>query len=400
MNPFERQYAALLNQVIDKGESHQGKRGFGSFMIPYGEIRLNLSTQPFPILSGRAIDITKPLVEIIGNLRGINNAQWYKERGCGFWSRFGVSKTVTATVNKSDEELKNEYCSCAGQYLPTHPIYRERFKALSERSYLEGKKLIDQADVRFFKDVTVIEKGDMGPTHAYLWRNWKKQNGDNFDQLRHVFDTLASHPDRQQLTITGILPIGMEEFHEQYSHLLSLEKSTRFPCHLFHTYNTAQIPFDARCEQFFARPDKAPLREKYQRYPKERMTEILDKHRIPTYYLDLTWGQQNWDLMLGLPMNTASYAAMLIMMASLHNMTPRYLRGVASSMHIYKNHLSGASELLERYRENRLPKCKPKLTLHLRDEITFIDELTVEDFTLTDYKALPAVKPQYAYNQR
>lgn len=400
MNPFERQYAKMLQQVVDEGTACHHKKGFHSFMLPQGNIQLDLSTQPFPVLSGREMDITKPLAEIIGSLRGINNNQWYKENGCGFWKRFGVTKDVVTTVNKTDEELTNEYCSSGGLYSPVHPIYRERFALLSERSYLEGRKLIDRADISFFKEVAVIEKGNMGPTHAYLWRNWRRQDGSVFDQLRHVFDQLTVCSDGQQFTLIGISPIEMETFHQTYQDLLLLEKGTRFPCHIFHTYHTSIIPFDARRQLFYQLPEKAVLQEKYHRYPEDKMTEILDKHHIPIYYLDLMWGQQNWDLMLGLPINVAGYGAMLTMMAKLHNMVPRFLRGTANTVHVYKNHLSGASELIQRYHEKRIPKCKPKLVLQHRDEVTFIDQFNVDDFTLMDYQSLPAIKIQYHYNQR
>lgn len=401
MNAFERQYFKLVKMTVDRGDSDNRVKHHSSFSLPNGRISLNLITDCFPVLTGRKFDFSKSLVETIGSLRGINNADWYKERGCGFWKKFGISKTLYRQEYKTDAELVNEYCSYRGKYKPTDPLYMERYALLESRSHQDGRKLIDQSDITFWKNVMEQEKGSMGPTHAYLWRNWKKFNGENHDQLRSIFDQLKAGTENQQLTITGVLPTGMEEFHERYAASLSLKKNVRFPCHLSHTYCTVAIPFFERVALFLQKhPDQIPYANIHMQVPNSDAQDTLDNHQIPKYYLDLTWVQKNWDLMLGLPMNTASYAAILIMMAKLQNMVPRYLTGTASSMHIYKNHLNGASELIHRYEKKTAPKCKPQLIVNLRDDVTFIDQFETTDFELKDYKSLPVIKFNYIYDKR
>lgn len=400
MNAFEKQYYKLLNETVNKGESDERKKHYSSFSLPNGHIKVNLEKEGFPILIGRKFDVKKSLVEIIGTVRGINNAEWYKERGCGFWKKFGVSQTIVQSINKTDDELVNEFCSYKGIHRPNEPQYMERYKLLRDRSHLEGRKLIDKSDITFWKEIVEIEKGSMGPTHAYLWRNWRKQNGDNFDQLRYVFDQLKNETENQQLTITGVLPTGMEEFHEKYGHVLSLKHNVRFPCHLSHTYCTVIIPYEKRVDLLLKRyPEKTMNEDKYRRFP-EIGESVMSKCKIPTHYLDLSWIQKNWDLMLGLPMNIASYAALLLMMARLQNMIPRYLTGFASSMHVYKNHLGGAAELIQRYERKMVPKCKPQLAINLRTNVKFIDEFEPSDFKLLDYNPLSPINFNPIYDKR
>jgi len=92
------------------------------------------------------------------------------------------------------------------------------------------------------------------------------------------------------------------------------------------------------------------------------------------------------DTMLGLPFNIASYALLTHMLAQVCNLSVGRLIMNLGDTHIYKNHLEGAEQQLE-----RVPSMPPKLSLNT--SITEIDGFRMDDIhALVDYDPQESIK--------
>ena len=101
-------------------------------------------------------------------------------------------------------------------------------------------------------------------------------------------------------------------------------------------------------------------------------------------YIDLSVIQRSTDVLLGLPYNIASYAALTHMIADVTGYLPGELTWVGNSVHLYENHMCQASEQIE-----RIPMSLPKLNLNHRDSIF---DFQIEDFQIEGYNSHPSIK--------
>jgi thymidylate synthase len=106
--------------------------------------------------------------------------------------------------------------------------------------------------------------------------------------------------------------------------------------------------------------------------------------------LNLEFHMRSTDVMLGLPYNIASYAALAHILAKLTGCDVGELVFSGVDIHIYANHIEGAKTVIERARY--LGANNTKLTL---PKFSTLDELlskyTAKDFVVTDYKPQPFI---------
>jgi thymidylate synthase len=74
----------------------------------------------------------------------------------------------------------------------------------------------------------------------------------------------------------------------------------------------------------------------------------MDELNVPTRAISLMWNQRSCDFPLGIPMNIASYALLLMMIADEVNMVPDELIGNLGDCHIYLNQVDGVKEQIGR----------------------------------------------------
>lgn len=92
------------------------------------------------------------------------------------------------------------------------------------------------------------------------------------------------------------------------------------------------------------------------------------------------------DAALGLPFNIASYACLLIIVANMLHMEPTEVIYSGGDVHLYKNHLDGIREQLQRE-----PRPLPTMKLKCPPGTSF-DDVKFEDFELTNYDPHPHIK--------
>lgn len=388
MNKFESDYFDLIEEVLTDGTLVGDRTKTGTYSIFTADMKVNLLRDGFPILSCREFKIEQQLVEMIGFMRGITNSEWYKERGCPFWNKFGLPEDIYRQERKQDHELANEFCSEKGKYQSHEPEYLAHYAQLNAVSFEDGLAMIEKEDIKLYKDILVGKKGDLGPIYGHMWRNWPGKNGTVFDQLRYAFEELRLRPHNRRILINGWNPTYMPDFNKKPHENVPDGNMSLTPCHVLHEYYTSPIDITTRVAIYNSR-----VRVEHAINVDDPNAKTkLDAAKIPEYYLSLCWFQRSWDLVLGAPANMGGYAAMLIMMAKLQNMIPQYVAVKAVQVHIYQNHLEGVREMIRRADYGLIPECAPELVVNVRPEVDFIDQFEPSDFILEGYEHLDPIK--------
>jgi thymidylate synthase len=175
------------------------------------------------------------------------------------------------------------------------------------------------------------ENGELGRIYGVQWRNWTNSNNEVTDQIANLIHDLKTNPDSRRLLVTAWNPGELKQ--------MALP-----PCH-----------------------------RSFQCY-------------VSDGYIDLKWDQRSVDVMLGLPFNIAGYALLLHMLAEVTNLKPRFLHASLGDCHIYSNHLEAAESLLS------LPTFDNNAQLVIHRKVTDIDDFTIDDFSITNYKHGPFIK--------
>lgn len=182
-----------------------------------------------------------------------------------------------------------------------------------------------------------LNEGDMGPMYGYQWRKYGARYGSDEkgkDQLVELINQIRNDAHSRRLLMTDYNPLQANE-------------GVLFPCH-------------SLILQFF----------------------------VDGEFLDMFCYNRSSDLFLGLPFNIASSSLLQHIIANITELTPRFCHISLGDCHIYKEHFDVVNEQLSRC-------CFVFSSLHIRPslfDVQDIENLTMEDFTLTDYHCHPAIK--------
>ena len=178
-------------------------------------------------------------------------------------------------------------------------------------------------------DAWADPSGELGPIYGHQWRNW---GGTGIDQIRQAIDTIKTRPDSRRILVSAW-------------NVADLDQMALPPCHaLFQFY-------------------------------------------VANGRLDLQLYQRSADMALGVPFNIASYALLLTMVAQECDLTPGWFIHTFGDAHVYRNHVDGLREQLERD-----PKPLPRLEVARKP----VDELSFEDVHLIGYEHHPFIRFEVA----
>ncbi len=285
MNNLDKQYQALLQDIMDNGVTKKDRTGTGTISVFGRTIRHKMS-EGFPLLTTKKMYFKGVVTELLWFLRGDTNIKYLIDNDCHIW----------------DGDAYKRYAN-------SHTTFKDGFAhvqpmAHSKASFVEAIK----TDPEFAK-----QWGELGPIYGKQWRSWELEVGVNFvkgitggwiktdstkiptDQIANLISDLKTNPDSRRLMVSA-WNVG------------ELDKMVLPPCH-----------FSFQC------------------YSHEK-----DGKR----YLSLAWNQRSVDVGLGLPFNIASYALLLEIIAKEVNMIPYEIIGNLGDCHIYKNHVEGLKEQL------------------------------------------------------
>lgn len=206
------------------------------------------------------------------------------------------------------------------------------FKALAEEMlwFISGNDNISYLHKRGIHiwDEWAKPDGSIGPAYGYQWRNW---NGSGLDQLSKEIERIRRLPHTRRAIVSAWNPSALED--------MALP-----PCHMMF-----------------------------------QLSAIDNRLNLQMY-------QRSADVCLGVPFNIAQYALLTHMIAHVLGMEPGTLSICYGDLHIYKNHIDGALEQMQ-----RSPGALPHLEVVDRNQRT-IDDFVYDDFKVTGYHPWPPIK--------
>lgn len=174
------------------------------------------------------------------------------------------------------------------------------------------------------------EEGELGPIYGKQWRDW---NG--VDQMSQLIEGLRTNPTSRR--------------------------------HVLSTWNVSQL------EDMALPPCHGVVTQFY----------------VDGNALSCKMYQRSADLFLGFPVNIASYALLLKMVAQVVNLEPKWLMLTLGDAHIYRNHIEQVKTQL-----SRTPYAPPHVQLN--SNIRDIDDFTEEDVKLIGYSSHDPIKGEIA----
>lgn len=200
------------------------------------------------------------------------------------------------------------------------------------------QKLIDLPE----DDPFVKKWGDLITIYGRMWRKWPAKDGREIDQLAWVIDGLKTKPDRKSYVVSAWNPdfIYAMASEGQKSHV---------------------PPF---CHTMF-------------------------QFQVSEGRLNLGLYQRSADLFLGVPFNIASYALLLLMVSHVTGIPAGEFVHTFGDVHIYSNHFDQVKKQIKR-------EPYPFPTVELNPNINNIDDFTLDDIVLKDYKSHKGLKAEIA----
>jgi thymidylate synthase len=198
--------------------------------------------------------------------------------------------------------------------------------------FISGSSSVDylhEHNIRYW-DGFLDEKNNLGRVYGVQWRNWRRPDGKEVDQLNWAINEIKNNPNSKGIIVSAWNAGELQDMRLP-------------PCHTMFQFDVTK-----------------------------------GKLRLQLY-------QRSWDVFLGAPFNIAQYGLLLHMVAHLTNLEPRELIISAGSAHLYTNHIEAAKQQIM-----RKPKKLPKLSIV--GKVNSIDDFKQENFLLENYQAHPHIK--------
>jgi len=199
-----------------------------------------------------------------------------------------------------------------------------------------GKELREKYNIHFWKEWE-NENGELNNIYGKQWIRWKDSRGGIFNQIEYVINEIKNNPTSRRILFTGWNAPEMQW------------KDTALPC----CHSTVV--------QFY----------------------------VEDGFLSMYHYQRSGDMFLGVPVNIASYATLLTIIAQQCNLKPGIMKHTIGVAHIYHNHLKQVEEQL-----SRTPYEPPKLIIKRKPDSIF--DYQIEDFEVVNYKHHPPIKGEVA----
>ena len=372
MNNLDKQYTDLLQDILDNGVTKSDRTGTGTISIFGRQIRHKMS-DGFPLLTTKKMPFKTIVTELLWFLRGDTNIKYLVDNGCHIWDGDCFSNYQKITAREIKLNIAME----------THPHY-----GLTKEEFINRIK----TDVEFAK-----QWGNLGSIYGKQWRSWETYDfsidndfGNNefgggwnvkhIDQISNLINDLKTNPDSRRLMVNA-WNVG------------ELDQMVLPPCHYGFQVYTRELSASERITYKNTKQINLLDSNELFDFIKSNVNMDLDNavHKecdefdIPTRTISLMWNQRSCDFPLGIPMNIASYALLLMIIAKEVNMVPDELIGNLGDCHIYLNQIDGVKEQISR-EPFELPQVR--ISSGLLDDIAHHE---INDFDLLNYQSHPKI---------
>jgi len=358
MNNIDKQYQALLQDILDNGVEKKDRTGTGTISVFGRQIRHKMS-EGFPLLTTKKMAWKTMVTELLWFLKGDTNIKYLVDNGCNIWN---------GDAYKRYEQWDGSGC-----------LYPEE---LTQEEFINKIKTDDE----FAK-----EWGDLGPIYGKQWRDWRNfktihvdqidktesiykihsTEFNHIDQIANLINNLKTNPDSRRLMVSA-WNVG------------ELDQMVLPPCHYGFQVYTRELTWEEQVQWVMKNTDVE--------WENLYIVEEIAKETTPKRAISLMWNQRSVDTFLGLPFNIASYGLLLEIIAKEVNMVPDELIGNLGDVHLYSNHVEQAKEQIER-EPYQLPIVKLSSGHNLRAALKGnFDQIDPNDIMLIGYQSHPTIK--------
>jgi thymidylate synthase len=368
MNNLDKQYTALLQDILDNGVTKQDRTGTGTLSVFGRQIRHKMS-EGFPLLTTKKIHFKSVVTELLWFLHGDTNIKFLVDNDCHIWDGDAYKKYENHILKQREFQKKRvQELRKQGKRLKVAKI-----ELLSKEEFTERIK----TDDKFAK-----KWGELGPIYGKQWRSWDYWSGlklgdrvlndkKSIDQITNLINDLKTNPDSRRLMVNA-WNVG------------ELDSMVLPPCHYGFQVYTRELDIFERCE--ISGNGLCAMSEI------DWWMKVLDDRGIPRRAISLMYNARSQDVPLGTPFNISSYALLLEIIAKMVNMVPDELISNMGDCHIYLNQIDGIKEQLTR-EPFELPKLVISNQVNFNEGIDeFLNSCLITDFQIEGYQSHPTIK--------
>ena len=346
MNNLDKQYQALLQDILDNGVEKKDRTGTGTISVFGRQIRHKMS-EGFPLLTTKKMAFKTMVTELLWFLRGDTNIKYLVDNGCHIWDGDAYKNYKTKIENYSNSLNLPDGIS---EFQGAMDIVSNQIKShiLTQEEFINKIKTDDEFAKKW---------GELGPVYGKQWRSWTNDNFHkhagsydrktnkpqiehkvkHIDQIANLIHHLKTNPDSRRLMVNA-WNVG------------EIDQMVLPPCHYGFQLYTRKLRYSERSRIAYKNLElrkKLEAESKMLHYP-DGHNKVMDDANIPTRAISLMWNQRSVDTFLGLPFNITSYGLLLEIIAKEVNMIPDELIGNLGDVHLYSNHIEQAKEQIGR----------------------------------------------------
>jgi thymidylate synthase len=350
MNNLDKQYTALLQDILDNGVEKKDRTGTGTLSVFGRQIRHKMS-EGFPLLTTKKMYMKGIITELLWFLRGDTNIKYLVDNDCHIWDGDAYKRYSKTTIESFDfYERGKHFKVIAFNSDNYHPIY----------DYFTKEEFINKIKT---DDVFAKKWGDLGPVYGKQWRSWKGNPSiktenygaetwntkieNNIDQIANLICDLKTNPDSRRLMVNAW-------------NVSEINQMVLPPCHYGFQVYTRELSLEERLsiadkfnplirEDCLTKTHHPNETEELKLVYRHEFLDNLGPNVVPQRRaISLMWNQRSVDTFLGLPFNIASYGLLLEIIAKEVNMVPDELIGNLGDVHLYLNHIEQAKEQIGR----------------------------------------------------
>jgi thymidylate synthase len=353
MNKLDKDYQALLQDILDNGVTKQDRTQTGTISVFGRQIRHKMS-EGFPLLTTKKMPFKTIVTELLWFLRGDTNIKYLVDNNCHIWD----GDAYKNYVKTSEPTLDGKY--------------------LSQPEFIYWIKTDDKFAEKW---------GELGPIYGKQWRNWKFTdkftNGEQIayvngqiDQIKNLISDLKTNPDSRRLMVNA-WNVG------------ELDQMVLPPCHYGFQVYTRELSLEERHKLAL------PIwKEKYGPLADMMVPTNVDNtpYKIPRRAISLMYNARSQDVPLGTPFNISSYALLLVIIGKMVNMVPDELITNMGDCHIYLNQIDGVREQITR-EPFELPELVMSNQINFNESVDeFLNSCLITDFIVENYQSHPTIK--------
>lgn len=194
-----KQYLDLVADVIKRGSLQSNRTGVKTISLPGAMLRFDLQ-EGFPAITTRKLAFKSAIGEMVGFLRGVNNAAEFRALGCKVWDQ---------NANENQQWLDNPFRKGADDLGEIYGVQWRQWPAY-KRIALSNPAAIGLALGQGYTQLAQAEED--GEAYVVLYKA--------IDQIRQCVDTIIKDPGSRRILFHGWNCAQLDEMALPPCHLL------------------------------------------------------------------------------------------------------------------------------------------------------------------------------------